>query len=213
MLSVVSVRSETICFLPHDRSPPLKTDAHLAHAMTRPGACMGARVDGGFGGHGGRVRRYGSVVASGGLPRVDEHVVEVGAGSEAVWTATVRTVRRSFSGLSVQWIARVLGCEPKGDSGWSRPVPGCSLPGFRIEAADPPVLLELVGRHRFSEYALVFRIEDRGCDTARCRAETRARFPGAGGGLYRTAVIGSRGHRLVVRRALREIKRNAERGG
>jgi hypothetical protein len=42
---------------------------------------------------------------------------------------------------------------------------------------------------------------------SRLRAETHAAFPGLLGRLYRAAVIGSGGHRLVTRRLLRQIAR------
>ena len=43
-------------------------------------------------------------------------------------------------------------------------------------------------------------------------AETRAEFPGKTGRLYRTAVIGTRGHVLATRSVLRTVRRRAERG-
>jgi len=47
--------------------------------------------------------------------------------------------------------------------------------------------------------------------SGRLRAETRARFPGGAGRLYRAAVIGTRGHILVTMRLLEAVKRRAER--
>jgi hypothetical protein len=80
----------------------------------------------------------------------------------------------------------------------------------RPDAADPLSRLLLRGRHRFSEYKLDFRIDETDGST-RCRAETRARFPGRSGRLYRLAVIGTKSHRLLVHRMLRDIRRAAER--
>ena len=74
----------------------------------------------------------------------------------------------------------------------------------------PGAELALAGRHRYSDYALVFHLDGNG-RTTRLRAETRARFTGAGGRLYRAAVIGTRGHALVTMRLLTAVKRRAER--
>lgn len=77
-------------------------------------------------------------------------------------------------------------------------------------AADPPAELVLAGRHRFSDYALIFRIQEGESGTT-FRAETRARFPGLAGWLYRAMVIGSRGHVVVVRHILHRVRRRSER--
>ena len=71
--------------------------------------------------------------------------------------------------------------------------------------------LALAGAHRFSRYALSFRIDSLGSRRSRLRAETRAEFPGLKGGAYRALVIGSRGHVLITRRLLGAVKRRAER--
>jgi hypothetical protein len=72
----------------------------------------------------------------------------------------------------------------------------------RVVEAEPGRRLALRGRHRFSNYALTFVL-----DGDRLRAQTHAAFPGVPGRLYRAAVIGSGGHRLVTRRLLRQIAR------
>lgn len=79
---------------------------------------------------------------------------------------------------------------------------GSTLPGFHVEVAEPGLELALAGSHRFSEYALIFRLADASAGRTRLRAETRAAFPGVKGAVYRTLVIGSRGHVLVTRRLL-----------
>ena len=71
-------------------------------------------------------------------------------------------------------------------------------------------MLALEGRHRYSRYALTFRIDPDG-DGSRLSAETRAEFPGWAGRAYRAGVIGTRGHVVVVRRLLRSVKARAER--
>ena len=80
------------------------------------------------------------------------------------------------------------------------------MPGFHVVAAEAPSLLALVGRHRFSTYALTFRVDALDDGRSRLRAETRASFPGLGGRLYRLAVIGSRGHVVAVRRMLAAVR-------
>ena len=74
------------------------------------------------------------------------------------------------------------------------------MPGFRVVEAEPGRRLALRGRHRFANYALTFVF-----DGGRLRALTHAEFPGLLGRLYRAAVIGSGGHRLVTRRMLRQV--------
>lgn len=146
------------------------------------------------------------------LPYVDEHSVTIAARPEDVWPALVRTVTASFSGAGVERVARLLGCETATASDWSQPAPGRTLAGFRAEAVERPRLLGLTGRHRFSRYALTFRVDDVD-GGVRCRAETRADFPGLRGRLYRAAVIGTGGHRVLLHRMFRHIKRSAESAG
>ena len=144
------------------------------------------------------------------LPRIDEHAVTVAATPEATWEATLEVLGRSLPGGLMRRCARMLGCESTSTSGWTEPSVGSTIPGFRIVTADKPDLLVLSGRHRFSRYGLAFRIEAVPTG-AHCRAETRALFPGVRGNLYRLAVIGTRGHVVLVRRLLRAIQRAAER--
>lgn len=143
------------------------------------------------------------------LPYVDEHGVEVAAPPEAVWEALCRVAERSFSSPVAARFAGWLGCESTAASGPRPLAEGSALPGFVVARAEPRSQLALVGRHRYSDYALVFRISAEDGAT-RLRAETRARFPGAGGRLYRAAVIGTRGHVLVTMRILGAVKGRAE---
>jgi hypothetical protein len=115
-------------------------------------------------------------------------------------------------GESRRLAGRALGCdEVEVNDLPGAPLPGSTIVGFRVERARPPAELALAGRHRFSRYALVFRIDDLPGGTACLRAESRAEFPGAAGRAYRLLVIGSRGHVLAVRRMLAAVKRRAER--
>ena len=144
------------------------------------------------------------------LPFIDEHSLRIAADTEAVWHATIRVLRRSLSGAGAELVARLLDCTPSAATEWSWPERGSSLAGFEVEATQPPDQITLTGRHRFSEYALTFRVDEPNAGTSRCRAESRARFPGPLGRLYRTAVIGSHGHRILMRKMLRDIRRLAE---
>jgi hypothetical protein len=67
----------------------------------------------------------------------------------------------------------------------------------------------LRGRHRFSEYAIVVRIDTTGTGS-RCRLESRGAFPGPLGAAYRLLVVGTRGHVVPVRSLLGSIRRRAE---
>lgn len=67
------------------------------------------------------------------------------------------------------------------------------------------------GSHRFSNYALNFRIEELSENHSRVCAETRAEFPGMAGAIYKALVIGTRSHVLIVRKTLVAIKKRAER--
>ncbi len=145
-----------------------------------------------------------------GLPFVDEHGVEIEATPEVVWESLCRVAEGSFSSPLAGRGARLLGCEPVAASGPRPLAEGSTIPGFAVARAEPDVELALVGRHRYSEYALVFHLVGDSAGT-RLRAETRARFPGTAGRLYRAAVIGTRGHVLVTMRLLAAVKRRGER--
>lgn len=145
------------------------------------------------------------------LPHIDEHAIAIEAGPDATWEATLRIVEGSFASPATARVARLLGCAEVARSG-PRPLAiGSTIPGFRVRRAEPGRELALVGSHRFSSYALIFRLDDLGEGRTHVRAETRAEFPGLRGSAYRALVIGTRGHVLVVRRLLGAVKRRAER--
>jgi hypothetical protein len=145
-----------------------------------------------------------------GLPYIDEHRIEIGANSEQVWEA-LRVVLRTDFGRTPAAVARLLGLAPaEADGDWRGVLePGDSLRGFEIAQAERPARLVLRGHHRFSRYALVFELENTGATACTLRAETWAEFPGPTGRVYRALVIGSGGHRVVVRRLLRHVARSA----
>lgn len=144
------------------------------------------------------------------LPFVDEHGVEAAAPPEVVWEALCRVAEGTFSSPAAARFATLLGCEPSAPSGPRPLAEGSAIPGFSVARAEAGSELALAGRHRYSEYALVFRLEG-GDGATRLRAETRAVFPGASGRLYRAGVIGTRTHILMTMRLLNAVKQRAER--
>jgi hypothetical protein len=143
------------------------------------------------------------------LPFVDEHAIDVAAPCARAWEALLLVVSSSFRGRATELVAGLLGASETGPRG--RPgEPGSAIAGFTVAAAEAPTLLALEGAHRFSRYALVFHLEPLGGERCRVRAETRAEFGGLHGRIYRAAVIGTRGHVLVVRRMLRAIRARSE---
>jgi hypothetical protein len=143
------------------------------------------------------------------LPPVDEHGAEIAADPDQVWEALAATLPRILSTRRSSRFAKLLGDAFTETSG-EPTVIGSTVPGFIVSRSIRPSVLALLGQHRFSRYALVFRIDELGTGRSRLRAETRAEFPGVKGRLYRTLVIGSRAHVLLVRRILRAVRRRAE---
>jgi hypothetical protein len=145
------------------------------------------------------------------LPRIEEHSIAIEATSDAAWGALLRVVEGSFSSGASSKGARLLNCADTVASGPRPLTTGSVLPGFHVETAEPRRELALAGGHRFSDYALIFRLDEQGADRTLLRAETRAAFPGLKGSAYRAMVIGTRMHVLVTRRILGAAKRSAER--
>jgi uncharacterized protein YndB with AHSA1/START domain len=138
--------------------------------------------------------------ATGDLPYIDEHRIEIEASPAQVWTALVQNLGGPSSRLTRAG-ARVLRAEEGADG---------SPAGFKVVHAREPSELVLAGRHRFARYALIFRLEGDVERTSLC-AQTRASFPGRSGRAYRALVIGTRTHVLAVGRLLREIRRTTYR--
>jgi hypothetical protein len=145
------------------------------------------------------------------LPHIDEHSLVVEAGRDGTWESLLRVVEASVSSGAAPRFARILGCADTAPSGPRPLAEGSVLSGFYVAAAESPTELALAGSHRFSSYALIFRLDDLGGGRTRVRAETRAEFPHLKGAIYRALVIGTRMHVLVTRRMLAGVKRNAER--
>ncbi|KQH80374.1 MULTISPECIES: hypothetical protein [Mycobacterium] len=114
------------------------------------------------------------------LPYIDEHAIAIHASPEQTWAALLAKTCRD-------------------------PADPSTVPfGFTLEEATPPRRLALKGRHPFAAYRLVYEL-DPAADGVRLRALTFAEFPGLRGRVYRALVIGSGGHRIVVRHLLRRV--------
>jgi hypothetical protein len=144
------------------------------------------------------------------LPYVDEHATEIAAGADEVWRSLGETLDRSFSRPAAAGYVRLVGVDDPTASGPRPLAEGSTVPGFQVVAAVPGRELVLQGRHRFSSYALIFRIEQLDPGRSRLRAESRAAFPGLAGGLYRRLLMGTGGHVVGIRRLLAAVRRGAE---
>lgn len=141
------------------------------------------------------------------LPYVDEHAVTIEADRDASWIS----LQRMLESPAPAWFTRVLGCIDTEASGPRPMEEGSTVPGFHVVAADAPRELSLAGRHHFSDYALIFRLDELSEGRTCLRAESRAVFPGFRGGLYRMLLMSTGGHVLATRRMLAAVKRGAER--
>jgi len=118
------------------------------------------------------------------LPYIDEHAITVPADRTTTWHAVLRTM-----------------C--------SNPDDPATVPfGFILDTAEQPERFSLRGRHWFAVYKLIFLLSESGGGT-RVVAQTWAAFPGVKGSIYRALVIGSGGHRVVVRCMLKHIAEQA----
>ncbi len=143
------------------------------------------------------------------LPYIDEHETVIVASAASVWSVLTDTLDQAFSRVGVASYSRIVGCADCSASGPRPLAEGSTIPGFRVGTVVPGSELVLVGRHRFSSYALIFRLEQLSPNRSRLRAESRAAFPGVAGSVYRLLVIGTGGHIVAVRHMLSSIKRRA----
>jgi hypothetical protein len=149
-------------------------------------------------------------IIPGELPFIDQHTRTIEATAEDVWAALLETLDHSFSSARAALYAQAVGCRDCKTCGPRPLTVGSTFPGFRVVAAIPGSRLVLEGRHRFSSYALTFRLEQIRSDRSLLSAETRAAFPGWTGCIYRVLVIGTRGHVVGVRRLLSAVSGRAE---
>ncbi|MDX6359474.1 MAG: hypothetical protein QOH37_2528 [Nocardioidaceae bacterium] len=147
-----------------------------------------------------------------GPPYVDEHSTLVTTGPDEVWRALLDTLDHAFGRPAAAAYARAVRCRPPAATGPRPLTVGSTLPGFRVTIAEPGTALVLEGRHHFSTYALVVRLEPGAGGGTVLRAETDAVFPGLRGRAYRTLVVGSSGHARGMRRLLGAVRRRAEAG-
>ncbi len=146
------------------------------------------------------------------LPWIDEHSTVIDADPQATWEALGSMLGRGAARGRTRAFARLLGVRDAPSRGAPvRLEEGSPVVGFRVVRANRPTLLALEGEHRYSRYALTFRLEELGPGRTEVRAETHAEFPGVQGRVYRALVIGSRAHVITVRSMLRAVKRRAER--
>jgi hypothetical protein len=138
------------------------------------------------------------------LPYIDEHTIRVSTEPERVWDALGEMLRQPF-GRAASMGASLLGVRPARRSG-DPLIEGSTLPGFDVVRARAPGELRLQGQHRFSRYALIFRLDALDGGTS-LRAETRAAFPGPFGRVYQALVIDSHAHRVAVRRLLHATRK------
>jgi hypothetical protein len=144
------------------------------------------------------------------LPFIDEHATFIATGTDRVWLALTQMLDRSLSGGAWARYARAIGCADVATAGPRPLTAGSALVGFRVVEATHASELALAGRHHFSSYALIFRLEELDAGQSRVSAETRAEFPGVMGYLYRLLVVGTGGHVVGVRRLLSATKRRSE---
>lgn len=142
------------------------------------------------------------------LPYIDEHKIRVRAEPPRVWLGLGDTLRKPSSHVT-RLGARLLGAQPASSTG-DPLIEGSTLPGFAVVRSEPSVELALQGQHRFSQYALIFRLDVGEGDVTTLRAETRAAFPGPIGRVYQALVIDSNGHRVAIRRLLQKTRKISE---
>ncbi|MBN7302632.1 hypothetical protein IUQ79_12060 [Mycobacteroides abscessus subsp. bolletii] len=127
------------------------------------------------------------------LSYIDEHAIRIDAPRGRVWDGLRRYVDGFLQSSERSALGTLLGAHPRA--------------GFAIAGVVPGQQLSLAGRHHFSRYELIFELGDTRDGGTQLRAQTYADFPGLRGRIYRTLVIGTRGHVLTTNHILRSVKR------
>ena len=132
------------------------------------------------------------------LPEIDDHGRLVAASPDRAWRALVAVLAGTFREvprpLAAAWD---LGHRTRSDD-WDHPGIGSTIPGFAVAEIDPPRLLTLRGRHRFSRYEFRFTVDDAEPGRVELHARTSAAFPGLHGRIVPGA--GDRNRRACPRR-------------
>jgi hypothetical protein len=139
-------------------------------------------------------------------PYIDEHTLIVRADRDRTWIA----LERMLQSVAPAFFTRMLGATDTRHSGPRPLAVGSTLPGFHVLTAQRPTRLTLAGRHKYSEYELTFHLADAGSGTTQLRAESRARFPGLLGALYRFGLMRFGMHARATRAMLQKVRRIAE---
>lgn len=126
-------------------------------------------------------------------PYVDEHAIRITAAREVVFGVLEKRVA-DLGFPPGNPLAKLLGTQPSN--------------GFEVAGSVPGERIDLVGRHRFSNYLLRFELADAPGGSTQLRAQTYAAFPGVTGEIYRTLVIRSRLHVVATMQILRSVQRN-----
>jgi hypothetical protein len=129
------------------------------------------------------------------LPLIDVHEIVIRAPRSVVFAAVERHAATYLRVGRRNPLGAVLGAQARS--------------GFAREAGAIDERVVLGGRHRFARYRLTFELDGDLMGPTRLVAKSYGVFPGVHGRMYRAAVIGSRGHVVVMKRILRSIERAA----
>ena len=144
------------------------------------------------------------------MPLLDVHTTIIVAGADDVWRALLDVLDAGGARAGASLLTTLLGCADRASSGPRPLAAGSTTPGFRVATADPGRELVLEGRHRFSSYALTFRIDRLGAGRSQLSVESRATFPGVLGGAYGWVLSASGLHVRIVRSLLASVRRRSE---